>query len=80
MLGLRDFVVLFGNDFALCVFSQNFEVSGKGLNGFKGLTVSEIIGVFKVDVKKVFPFFSYDREGLDFRQVDIKEGEHGEYF
>ena len=80
MLGLCDFVLLFGNNFALRVFSQNFEFSGKGLNGFKGLTVSEIICVFKVDVKKVFPFFAYDREGLDFREVDVKEGKYGKYF
>ena len=60
------------------IFAQDAEVAGQRAGCIDGLPVSHGVVESDVDVELILPFAADDRQGLDFREVDVVEREYGE--
>ena len=61
------------------VFSQDFQISCQWDDGINRLAVAGQIIVHHIHIEQVFPFLTDDGKRLDLRQVDLVEGEDGQY-
>ena len=61
------------------VFSQDFQISCQWDDGVNRLAVAGQIIIHHIHIEQVFPFLTDDGKRLDLRQVDLVEGEDGQY-